>query len=229
MSFSDDARIDFGLSLIVDANVREDAIEAVDALTPYGWTALGQGAKTGYAEVVTGAPDNRWSMVLLAVISFVGALALQGSGKSLLGEVKTGPIPKRPLGRTGEKLSIIGFGGIVVSKEAQSTADRYVSETIVTVRQSGGDASAAIPGAAMLLAGVNPPAHEDTLFVKEFVHSLGLLLKLEQRLQLREHFASPAADWPYRLDRDADNLKACSRMTAGVVRRFVDRREESDG
>jgi capsular polysaccharide transport system permease protein len=83
-------------------------------------------------------------------------------------------------------------------------ADRYVSESIVTVRQAGNDsAAAAIPGAAMLLAGVNPPAHQDTLFVKEFVHSLGLLLKLEQRLQLREHFASPAMDWPYRLGRDA--------------------------
>jgi capsular polysaccharide transport system permease protein len=78
-------------------------------------------------------------------------------------------------------------------------ADRYVSETIVTVRQAGNDSAAAIPGAAMLLAGVNPPAHEDTLFVKEFVHSLGLLLKLEERLQLREHFARPAADWPFRL------------------------------
>jgi capsular polysaccharide transport system permease protein len=82
-------------------------------------------------------------------------------------------------------------------------ADRYVSETIVTVRQAGGDSSGGIPGAAMLLAGVNPPAHDDTLFVKEFVHSLGLLLKLEERLKLRDHFSSPGADWPYRLARDA--------------------------
>ena len=82
-------------------------------------------------------------------------------------------------------------------------ADRYVSESIVTVRQGGGDSSGGIPGAAMLLAGVNPPAHEDTLFVKEFVHSLGLLLKLEQRLGLREHFAAERWDWPFRLERDA--------------------------
>lgn len=82
-------------------------------------------------------------------------------------------------------------------------ADRYVSESIVTVRQGGGDNSGGIPGAAMLLAGVNPPAHEDTLFVKEFIHSLGLLLKLEQRLGLREHFAAEQWDWPFRLERDA--------------------------
>lgn len=64
------------------------------------------------------------------VLGLTGALTLQGSSKSLLGEVKTGPIPRRPLGRTGENLSIIALGGIVVSKESQSTADRYVSEAV---------------------------------------------------------------------------------------------------
>ena len=103
-------------------------------------------------------------------------------------------------------------------------ADRFVSETIVTVRQAGGDSTAAaIPGAAMLLAGVNPPAHEDTLFVKEFVHSLGLLLKLEQRLNLREHFATPVADWPYRLDRDASQEKFLAYYRQRVEVLFDDR------
>ena len=64
------------------------------------------------------------------VLGMSGALALKGSGKTLLGDIGSAPIPKRPLGRTGEKLSIIGFGGIVVSKEAQSNADRYVREAI---------------------------------------------------------------------------------------------------
>lgn len=81
-------------------------------------------------------------------------------------------------------------------------ADRYVSESKVSVRQAGGD-GAAIPGAAMLLAGVNPPSREDTLFLKEFVHSQALLIELDGKLKLRQHFADVGADWPYQLAPDA--------------------------
>ena len=38
------------------------------------------------------------------------------------------PLPRRALGRTGEKLSIIGMGGIVVMNETQEHADRVVAE-----------------------------------------------------------------------------------------------------
>ncbi len=41
-----------------------------------------------------------------------------------------GKLERRPLGRTGEKLSIIALGGIVVSKLPQATADRFVREAI---------------------------------------------------------------------------------------------------
>jgi len=37
-------------------------------------------------------------------------------------------IPKRPLGKTGEKLSIIGFGGIVVMNAEQAVANKTVAE-----------------------------------------------------------------------------------------------------
>lgn len=37
---------------------------------------------------------------------------------------------KRVLGKTGEKLSIIGFGGIIVSGETQQDANNYVAEAI---------------------------------------------------------------------------------------------------
>lgn len=39
-------------------------------------------------------------------------------------------IPKRTLGKTGEKLSIIGFGGILVMNEEQSKANSLVTEAI---------------------------------------------------------------------------------------------------
>jgi len=39
-------------------------------------------------------------------------------------------IPRRILGKTGEKLSIIGFGGILVMSEEQSKANSLVAEAI---------------------------------------------------------------------------------------------------
>jgi len=39
-------------------------------------------------------------------------------------------LPRRPYGRTGERLSIIGFGGIVVSSVEQEHADRVVAQAV---------------------------------------------------------------------------------------------------
>jgi capsular polysaccharide transport system permease protein len=72
-------------------------------------------------------------------------------------------------------------------------ADRYVSESTLAVRQASGDATA-MPGAAMLLAGISPPAREDTLYVRRYVHSLDLLNKLDAELKVREHYRSPGRD-----------------------------------
>src|SRR5579859_5560108 len=43
---------------------------------------------------------------------------------------KLAPIPKRPLGKTGEKLSIIGFAGIVVMENSPSFASNIVAEAV---------------------------------------------------------------------------------------------------
>jgi len=40
------------------------------------------------------------------------------------------PIPRRALGKTGERLSIIGFGGIVVMDEEPKTAARLVADAV---------------------------------------------------------------------------------------------------
>ena len=86
---------------------------------------------------------------------------------------------------------------------AAFASDRYVSESIVTVRQAS-DNSAAIPGIAMMLTGTNPPARDDTLYLRQYVHSLDLLQRLDQRLGLREHFGQVVSDPLYRLPPDAD-------------------------
>ncbi|MBN2289306.1 MAG: aldo/keto reductase [Candidatus Glassbacteria bacterium] len=41
-----------------------------------------------------------------------------------------GPLPRRPLGKTGEKVSIIGFGGNVVKNEEQDVVRKVVAEAI---------------------------------------------------------------------------------------------------
>lgn len=81
-------------------------------------------------------------------------------------------------------------------------ADRYVSESTVTVRQASNESSS-LPGVALLLGGINPPSREDTLFVREYVQSLELLKRLDTRLGLREHYGSATRDPLLRLKPDA--------------------------
>jgi len=80
-------------------------------------------------------------------------------------------------------------------------SDRYVSESTVALRQANSDSSAT-PGAAMLLAGLNglsPPSREDTLYLRQYIGSLGLLQKLDADLHLREHYQSSKLDFANRL------------------------------
>lgn len=77
-------------------------------------------------------------------------------------------------------------------------SDRYVSEATVALQRASNDGSS-IPGAALLLAGLNPPSREDTLYLKQYIHSLGLLQKLETKLNLRAHFSERRLDLPVRL------------------------------
>ena len=44
--------------------------------------------------------------------------------------LSAGPLPRRPLGKTGENLSVIGFGGIVVMNKEQGHADRSVARAV---------------------------------------------------------------------------------------------------
>lgn len=76
--------------------------------------------------------------------------------------------------------------------------ERYVSESIVTVRQAN-QASNDVPGAALLLAGINPPSREDTLYLRQYIHSLDLMRKLDERLQIRAHYEAERLDPFYRL------------------------------
>src|SRR6187551_391576 len=69
-------------------------------------------------------------------------------------------------------------------------ADRYVSESVLTVRQAN-HAGGGVPGAALLLAGITPPSREDVLYLKHYIHSTELLRRLDERLHLRQHYGQP--------------------------------------
>jgi capsular polysaccharide transport system permease protein len=81
--------------------------------------------------------------------------------------------------------------------------DRYVSESVVALQQSGNEAAAQVPGAALLLAGITPPSREDTLYLRQYIGSLGLLLQLEPQLGLRKHYEGGGIDFIARLWRGA--------------------------
>lgn len=76
-------------------------------------------------------------------------------------------------------------------------ADRYVSETVVSVRQAG-ESSSSFSGLA-ILAGVNPSSREDTLYLKEYIHSLDMLKTLDEKLNLRAIYGTEKIDFLYRL------------------------------
>lgn len=63
-----------------------------------------------------------------------GAVALSvGAVTAVAGSEEAKKMPeleKRPLGRTGESLAVIGFGGIVVARVSRETSDEYVREAV---------------------------------------------------------------------------------------------------
>jgi aryl-alcohol dehydrogenase-like predicted oxidoreductase len=65
-----------------------------------------------------------------SVLGLAGALKGKGVRNSNSGASPAGALPRRPLGRTGESLSIIGLGGLVLAAETQETANALVAEAI---------------------------------------------------------------------------------------------------
>lgn len=82
-------------------------------------------------------------------------------------------------------------------------ADRYVSETIVAVRQANQD-QGSLPGIALLLGGSGGTSRDDTQYLRQYIQSLDLMRRLDERLKLREHYRAPTKDWLFRLAPDAD-------------------------
>ncbi|AIR91635.1 ABC transporter permease [Pseudomonas cremoricolorata] len=106
-------------------------------------------------------------------------------------------------------LAAIYYGGFA--------KDRFVSTAQVVVRQDGGNQSAQIPGLATLLTGANPASREETLYLREYITSMDMMLLLENRLQWIEQYSEQTSDLFFWLDQDAareDLLKYYQRMVS---------------
>ena len=106
-------------------------------------------------------------------------------------------------------LAAIYFGAFAI--------DRYVSSAQVVVRQDGGNQAASVPGLATLLTGTNPASREETLYLREYIVSMDMMLLLEERLHWVEQYAAQRKDIFFWLNKDADRedlLKYYQRMVS---------------
>lgn len=76
--------------------------------------------------------------------------------------------------------------------------NRYVSTAVLTVRSASHEAPA-FSGLATLVSGTASASLEDARYLREYLHSLGLMRQLDARLQLRSHFESAQSDLLMRL------------------------------
>lgn len=95
--------------------------------------------------------------------------------------------------------------------------DRYVSSAQVVVRQDGNNQAAQMPGIATLLTGTNPVSREETLYLREYITSMDMMILLESRVHWVEKYASQTKDVFFWLDKDApreDQLAYYQRMVS---------------
>lgn len=73
-------------------------------------------------------------------------------------------------------------------------ANRYVSESVLSVKSTTSDSSAAVSGLAALLTN-NSFSTEDLVFLKSYIHSLDMLNILEEKIQIRELYQKQKIDF----------------------------------
>lgn len=77
-------------------------------------------------------------------------------------------------------------------------ADRYVSESVVSVRQSGAS-GAGLEGLAMLLVPQAGSGRQDSMVLQEYLMSMDILKLADEKLGLRKAYADSSTDFIFRL------------------------------
>lgn len=86
--------------------------------------------------------------------------------------------------------------------------NRYVSTSLVAVRQVGGHETPQLPGLAAMMGGVNPASREETLYLREYITSNDMLNILEDKLKWREKYIGRWQDPFFWLPEDASREDA---------------------
>lgn len=81
-------------------------------------------------------------------------------------------------------------------------ADRYESEAVVTVKQSG-DQPVGLAGLASIFQVSGASAHADLLLLQTHILSMDMLQHADKQLGLRQAWSAPPRDWLLRLAADA--------------------------
>lgn len=84
-------------------------------------------------------------------------------------------------------------------------ADRYVSESVVVVRQEG--AAMSVPGGldalSAMIGGSSLASNEDQYMLQAHILSMDMLRRIDEKLDLRRAYSRPKLDFIFRLDEDA--------------------------
>lgn len=84
-------------------------------------------------------------------------------------------------------------------------ADRYVSESVVSVRQSGEQVPAS-DGLSLLLQGAGSGhTRQDSLLLRAYLRSRDLLIEADKQFDLRKAYSAPRLDLLFRLPPDANS------------------------
>jgi capsular polysaccharide transport system permease protein len=84
------------------------------------------------------------------------------------------------------------------------TADRYVSESVVVIRQEG--AGMSVPGGLNALSamfGTSAASGNDQYMLQAHILSIDMLRQIDEELNLRQAYSRPKLDFIFRLDEDA--------------------------
>ncbi|MFK3820479.1 ABC transporter permease [Pseudomonas sp. NPDC089407] len=95
--------------------------------------------------------------------------------------------------------------------------DRFVSSAQVVVRQDGNNQGSQVPGLATLLTGANPASREETLYLREYITSMDMMLLLEKKVNWIEQYAAQRSDIFFWLNKDEPReglLKYYQRMVS---------------
>lgn len=100
-------------------------------------------------------------------------------------------------------------------------ADRYVSESVITVKQSG-DQPVGLAGLASIFQVSGASSHGDLLLLQTHILSMDMLQTLDKRLGLRKGYSAPQRDLLLRMSDDASTDEFLDYYRNRVEARFDD-------